>query len=116
MTYDLYEPSVELAELPGEYCPSVDNDPPSLDQLIDAAPERPPFKPLWRIRRSHTGNAHHLPGKTIYTGFHTGYFAGQKWAGVETTKDAFEPSLSVKRASVAQLFRYLRKKARNAHY
>jgi hypothetical protein len=105
MTYDLYEPAVEIAELPGEYCPSVDNDPPH--------EPKPPYKPIWHVRRTEAGKTHFLPGKRIHTGFS---IYGFKWAGVETVLSSYEPCLTVTQTSVATLFRYLRKQARNAHH
>jgi hypothetical protein len=54
-----------------------------------------------------------MPGKWIYTGTSEGY----KWAAMDTSPapGKYAPALILTRRSVAELFRYLRKEARNGH-
>jgi hypothetical protein len=108
MDYKFHEPAEEETEPMGEYCPSIDAEP---------APEpKPPFKPLWTVRKTSDGRVHELPGKWIYTGASEDY-KRYKWAAVDTSPAPakYEPALIVTRRSVAELFRYLRKEARNGH-
>ena len=104
-----YEPAIEEEEPIGEYCPSVDNDPPM--------EPKPPFKPLWKTRKTSDGRAHYLPGKTFYTGSSPGINGPIKYAGIDVSPPPgkFEPCLICTRRSVAEFFRYLRKEARNGH-
>jgi hypothetical protein len=109
MDYKFHEPAEEQTEPIGEYCPSIDAEP---------APEpKPPFKPLWKTRKTSDGRAHYLHGKTIYTGNSPGISGPIKYAGVDTSPPPakYEPALIVTRRSVAELFRYIRKEARNGH-
>jgi hypothetical protein len=105
MDYKFHEPAEEQTEPVGEYCPSIDAEP---------APEpKPPFKPLWVVSRTRDGRRHEMPGKWIYTGTSEGY----KWAAMDTSPapGKYAPALILTRRSVAELFRYLRKEARNGH-
>ncbi len=108
MNYKFYEPAEEQTEPIGDYCPSIDAEP---------APEpKPPFKPLWNVRKTSSGRVHELPGKWIYTGASEDY-KRHKWAAVDTSPAPakYEPALIVTRRSVAELFRYIRREARNGH-
>lgn len=105
-----YEPAVEEEEPIGDYCPSIDNEPP--------VEPKQPFGPLWKTRKTGPGERiHELTGKTFYTGLAPYGTKPIKWSAVDTSPfpAKFEPVLSVSRDSVARLFRYLRKEARGGH-
>ena len=98
-----YESAIEETEPLGDYCPSVDNDPP--------VEPRPPFRHLWKIWRYERSKIHETPLGGVLTGRTTN---GTKWAVLDISRNGiFVPSVDVTRDEAAKLLLQIKKGVRN---